>query len=103
MSISQKQTSVIVLVLLSINPIIGMAVDLVSPSLPAITLSLNISAKVAKDVISIYLLGYALGNFSMGFLTDALGRQTLIRIMMPSMQLSILQHIPMNSNWILTN
>ncbi len=80
MSISQKQTSVIVLVLLCINPIIGMAVDLVSPSLPAITLSLNISAKVAKDVISVYLLGYALGNFSMGFLTDALGRQTLIRI-----------------------
>lgn len=78
--ISQKQIQLISWTLLGIMPIIGMAVDLVSPSLPGIAIGLHISANSAKNVISIYLLGYALGNFFTGFLTDALGRQMLIRI-----------------------
>jgi DHA1 family bicyclomycin/chloramphenicol resistance-like MFS transporter len=61
-------------------PIVGMAVDLIAPSLPAISKDLNVSNAIAKDVISLYLLGYALGNFFTGFLTDAWGRQKLIRL-----------------------
>ena len=57
-----------------------MAVDLVSPSLPAIARDLHVLPSVAKGVISIYLLGYALGNFFTGFLTDAWGRQKLLRL-----------------------
>ena len=77
---TEKQSRRIVCALLFLMPIIGMAVDLISPSLPAISAGLNISAAIAKNVISIYMLGYALGNFITGFLADALGRQKLLRI-----------------------
>src|SRR3990167_6442270 len=80
LNLSEKQTQHIVWTLLSIFPIIGMTVDLVAPSLPAIASSLTISATLAKNVITFYLLGYAFGNFFIGFLTDAWGRQKLIRI-----------------------
>lgn len=77
---SDQQIQLVVWTLLLILPIVGMTVDLVAPSLPAIATGLRVSPGVAKGVISIYLLGYAFGNFFTGFLTDALGRQKLLRI-----------------------
>ena len=79
-SLSDRHVQWIVWSLLLLAPIIGMAIDLVSPSLPVIAKSLSVSANSAKNVISIYLLGYALGNFITGFLADAWGRQRLLRI-----------------------
>lgn len=80
LEISEKRIRLIVWLLLGILPFIGMAVDLIAPSLPAISSSFHASAKIAKDAISVYVLGYAFGNFFTGFLTDALGRQTLLRL-----------------------
>ena len=77
---SEKKIQILVSTLLLLSPIIDMAVDLVAPSLPAIAAGLHVSPSLAKGVISIYLLGYALGNFFTGFLTDSLGRQKLLRI-----------------------
>lgn len=76
----ERKIRIMVWTLLFLSPIVGMAVDLVAPSLPAIASGLGVLPSVAKGVISIYLLGYALGNFITGFLTDALGRQKLLRI-----------------------
>lgn len=73
------KTTKITWTLLFLFPIFGMTVDLVAPSLPAISQSLQVSASVAKNVISLYLLGFALGNFFVGFLADAWGRQKLLR------------------------
>ncbi len=78
--LSEHRRKLIIRTLLCLMPIVGMAVDLIAPSLPAIADSLNISSATTKNIITIYLLGYALGNFLTGFLTDALGRQKLIRI-----------------------
>lgn len=80
LSLSEKHIQLIVWTLLLLTPIIGMVVDLVAPSLPAIAASLNVSAQITKNVISIYLLGFALGNFITGFLSDAFGRRNLIRM-----------------------
>lgn len=66
--------------LLFIMPVIGMIVDLVAPSLPAMAVDIHVSESVIKNVITTFLFGYALGNFFTGFLTDALGRRNLIRI-----------------------
>jgi Bcr/CflA subfamily drug resistance transporter len=76
----EKHKQLIIWTLLCIMPLIGMAVDLISPSLPAIATGLLIPVSTAKNVIAVYLFGYALGNFFTGFLTDAWGRQRLIRI-----------------------
>lgn len=75
---SEKKTQTIVWTLLFVMPILGMTIDLVAPSLPAIAASLKVTASVAKNVISVYLLGNALGNFITGFLTDAWGRKKLL-------------------------
>ena len=75
----QNNTHVlIVTVLLAINPLIGMVVDLIAPSLPSIAGTLSISTSTAKNLIAIYLIGYAAGNFVTGFLTDALGRKKIL-------------------------
>ncbi|WP_234393539.1 MFS transporter [Francisella adeliensis] len=66
-------------ILLSFLPLMGMTIDLFAPSLPGISSSLNISPSIAKMVISLYLIGCALGNFITGILTDALGRRRLLR------------------------
>jgi MFS transporter, DHA1 family, multidrug resistance protein len=76
---SEKHKKHIIWVIMLLAPIVGMAVDLIAPSLPAIAKGLDASATMAKNVITIYLLGYAIGNFVAGFLTDAYGRKRLLR------------------------
>ncbi|HEV2614544.1 MAG TPA: Bcr/CflA family efflux MFS transporter [Gammaproteobacteria bacterium] len=75
----EKRVQLILWTLLMLSPIIGMAVDLIAPSLPGIVTALHAPASIVKDIVSIYILGYALGNFLTGFLTDAWGRQKLLR------------------------
>lgn len=70
-----KNQNRIIWVLLLLMPLIGMAIDLISPSLPAIQTSFKTSATFAKDTISFYLLGYACGNFIIGLITDSWGRK----------------------------
>jgi DHA1 family bicyclomycin/chloramphenicol resistance-like MFS transporter len=77
LTLSPARERVIICIILGIFPLLGMAVDLIAPSLPAISQHLHISETVSKNLIAIYLLGYALGNFFTGFLSDALGRRKL--------------------------
>ena len=58
----------------------GMSIDLFAPSLPEMSTSLNTSASISKMVISIYLIGYALGNLVVGIITNVLGRNALLRV-----------------------
>lgn len=76
--LTEQHQRTMIWTLLGLMPIIGMAIDLIAPSLPAISIALQVSAHVSKDLISIYLLGYAFGNFCTGILTDALGRRKLL-------------------------
>ena len=80
LNLSESKTQWIVWTLLCLMPIIGMCIDLVAPSLPAIAQSFNVANQLAKNVISLYLLGFAFGNFLTGFLIDAFGRQKIIRM-----------------------
>lgn len=68
----------ILLLIFILYPLVGMGVDLISPSLPAMSQDLHISQGYTKNFISIYLLGFALGNFTIGFLSDSLGRRYLL-------------------------
>lgn len=82
LQISDKQRTAITWIMLSLFPIIGMAIDLISPALPAIATDLNASATLVKNTISLYLVSYALGNFILGLLTDAWGRRKILSISM---------------------
>ncbi len=78
LSLSSGQQKRLLAVLLLLMPLFGMAVDLIAPSLPAMASALGQSDSAVKNLISLYLLGYALGNFFSGFLTDAWGRRKLL-------------------------
>lgn len=77
-TMNDQKRQLIMWTLLGILPVTGMAVDLISPSLPAIAASLNVSDSLVKNTISVYLVGYAFGNFFTGILTDAIGRRNLL-------------------------
>lgn len=78
LNFSSTRERLIICVILSIYPLIGMAVDLIAPSLPAISAQLHISTAISKNLISIYLLGFAISNFFVGPLSDAIGRRKII-------------------------
>lgn len=80
LNLSEKRTNYIIFIILAFNPLLGMGVDLIAPSLPAIAEHLNVSTTLSKNLIAIYLLGYALGNFTTGVLSDAWGRKKLLLV-----------------------
>ncbi len=77
-TLSPQRTTLITWILLCLMPIIGMAVDLLAPALPPMANSLHIANSLVQDLISIYLLGYAFGNFFAGLIADAYGRKPLL-------------------------
>ena len=77
-TLTDRHTTWLVITLLALFPLVGMGVDLIAPSLPAISISLHVSHQFAKNLISLYLVGYAIGSLCLGFLSDALGRKPLM-------------------------
>lgn len=77
LNFSERRISFIIFLILGLYPLVGMGIDLIAPSLPAISQDLGVTTLVAKNLITLYLLGYALGNFCVGFLSDTFGRQKL--------------------------
>lgn len=75
---SESKIKWILFAILSLFPLVGMGVDLIAPSLPAISQDLNASHNFSKNLITLYLLGYLLGSIIIGFLSDALGRRILM-------------------------
>lgn len=75
---SERKTKFIIWMILLLFPLVGMSIDLIAPSLPAIAKDLHTSTSAAKNLISIYLISYAIGNLFIGFLSDVWGRQKFI-------------------------
>lgn len=73
-SFSESHIKLILIAILTLYPLVGMGIDLIAPSLPAISHDLNASNTFSKNLITFYLFGYMLGNFLIGFLSDAIGR-----------------------------
>jgi MFS transporter, DHA1 family, multidrug resistance protein len=76
--ISEAKTRAIVRMLLCFLPLVGMGIDLIAPSLPAMNRTLHISPMIAKDLIAIYLMGLMSGTFLSGTLSDTWGRRRLL-------------------------
>ena len=78
MMLSSRHTTLLLVLILGLFPLVGMTVDLISPSLPAMSESLHMSHALTKNMISIYLIGYGIGSFIFGFLSDAWGRKKIL-------------------------
>lgn len=103
LEVSPVNTRLIVWTLLLLTPLVGFAIDLIAPSLPPIAEYFHVSNKLSGDLVSIYILGYGLGNFLTGFLTDAWGRKILIRSMLIGFILcSLLPALFPNMDFLLT-
>ena len=76
-SLSAARINGILIVLFLMFPLVGMGIDLIAPSLPAITHSLGVTPQASKILIAIYLLGNCLGNVFSGFSSDSWGRRYL--------------------------
>lgn len=78
MPLTTKQINKALAVMFLFFPFIAMSIDIVAPSLPAISKSLNTSAHYSKNLITLYLIGYAAGTFFLGFISDAIGRKKIL-------------------------
>ena len=76
--LSEAKTHAIIRMLLCFMPLLGMGIDLIAPSLPAISHSVHISPMIAKDLVAIFLVGGAIGTFLSGTLSDTWGRRRFI-------------------------
>ncbi|MCF6776590.1 multidrug effflux MFS transporter [Thiotrichales bacterium 19X7-9] len=61
-----------------ITSINGISIDLYTPSLPAIAQAFDTSAQIAKSSISVGMIGFAIGVFTLGTLSDRLGRRSMV-------------------------
>lgn len=76
--LTETQTTRLVWTLLAIYPLIGMGVDLIAPSLPALSQDLSASPSFSKNLISIYLFGFALFTLIAGTSLNTTGRKVWI-------------------------
>ncbi|GKX67981.1 Bcr/CflA family efflux MFS transporter [Inconstantimicrobium mannanitabidum] len=58
--------------------LMGLGVDLYVPSLPMVTSYFHTSANLVQLTISLYLLGYGIGQVVLGVLSDSFGRKKIL-------------------------
>lgn len=76
--LSNKKINIILFVLIAFFPLVGMGIDLLAPSLPAISASLHVPASFSKNLITLFMLGVAIASLAVGFLSDAWGRRKIM-------------------------
>ncbi len=77
-ALTQSRKTGIIWLLLLLSPLIGMAIDEIAPALPSMAEQLHSDKTLMQNLIAFFLLGYGVGNFVSGFLTDAFGRRKLM-------------------------
>lgn len=65
-------------IILLLAPISGMGIDIYAPSLPHISTLFAVTHLVAKNTISVYLLGFAIGQVFAGSLSEVYGRKPIL-------------------------
>lgn len=75
-SLSQKRN--INFLVFIIPFLLGLGVDLYVPSLPAITSYFHTQASLVQLTVSLYMLGYGIGQTILGVLSDSFGRRKVL-------------------------
>ena len=79
--ITAAQKKLIFYILFFIALLMGMGIDSLTPSLPAIDLYFNVPSNITELTVGLYMLGYALGQIILGVLSDSFGRRKVVLIM----------------------
>lgn len=79
-TLPDKKVNLIIIFILALYPLVGMGIDLIAPSLPAISENLHISESVAKSLIPLYLVPYTIASFITGIFSDIWGRRKFMLI-----------------------
>jgi Bcr/CflA subfamily drug resistance transporter len=74
----QSRHRTILSIILFLAPISGMGIDIYAPSLPHIATIFSISHLMVKNTISVYLLGFAIGQIFAGSLSEVYGRKPVL-------------------------
>ena len=61
-----------------LNPISGIGIDINAPSLPYIVSGLHTNITLVQLILSIYVLGFGLGQIIIGNLSDSVGRKPVL-------------------------
>lgn len=73
---ARKRT--VLLLLLAIVTVNGMAIDIYTPSLPAVVTAFHTTIALVKNTITAFLVGSLIGSFFAGSLSDSFGRRSVI-------------------------
>lgn len=74
---TQKKRHIMVL-LIAVPFLLGCGIDLYVPSLPIIASYFKVDTSLVQLSISVYMLGYAVGQVILGVLSDGMGRKKLL-------------------------
>ncbi|MCP4177098.1 MAG: multidrug effflux MFS transporter [bacterium] len=71
-------TNIVLIILMFLNPISGIGIDINAPSLPYIVSGLHTNIALVQLILSIYVLGFGLGQIIVGNLSDSIGRKPVL-------------------------
>lgn len=75
---SQSKKQSIYILLFTVPFLVGLGIDLYVPSLPVVSRYFNVNSNLVKLTISLYLLGYGIGQVIIGILSDSFGRRKVL-------------------------
>ena len=78
MTTNTGQHNIIMRVIVFMIPLTGAGVDIHVPSLPSIIAFFHTNQSTVQSSISLYLLGYGIGQFFIGTMSDSIGRRPVI-------------------------
>ena len=70
--------TIVLLVLVLLNPVSGVGIDIYAPSLPYIVSSLHTTSFLVQLTMSVYVAGLGIGQVIIGNLSDSMGRKPVL-------------------------
>ena len=78
--IKNNSDNIIMFLIIIMIPLAGAGVDIHGPSLPSIIYYYDASQTEVQSSVTLYLLGYGIGQLALGTLSDSIGRRPILLV-----------------------